>query len=87
MSGLAFHSNGPSSNPAKVNNFPVRLLLKRTKINKMAIFNVFSLKLATLLNTQFSNVVSRYSLLKFVANCRGQCMSHLLHLLTFLHSN
>ena len=64
LSGLAFHSNGPSSNPAKVNNFPVRLLLKRTKINKMAIFNVFSLKLASLLNTQFSNAVSRCDIIK-----------------------
>ena len=34
VSVLAFYSDDPSSNPAEVYNFPVKLLLKRTKINK-----------------------------------------------------
>ena len=34
VSVLAFYSNDPSSNPAEVYNFSVKLLLKRTKINK-----------------------------------------------------
>ena len=33
VSVLAFYSNDPSSNPAQVSNFCVKLLLKRTKIN------------------------------------------------------
>ena len=31
---LAFYSNDPSSNPTEVYNFSVKLLVKRTKINK-----------------------------------------------------
>ena len=31
---LAFYSDDPSSNPAEVYNFSVKLLLKRMKINK-----------------------------------------------------
>ena len=31
---LTFYSDNPSSNPAEVYNFSVKLLLKRTKINK-----------------------------------------------------
>ena len=31
---LAFYSDDPSLNPAEVYNFSVKLLLKRTKINK-----------------------------------------------------
>ena len=34
VSVLAFYSDDPSSNPAEVYNFSVKLLLKRTKINK-----------------------------------------------------
>ena len=34
VSVLAFYSDNPSSNPAEVYNFSVKLLLKRTKINK-----------------------------------------------------
>ena len=34
VSVLAFYSNDPSSIPTKVYNFSVKLLLKRTKINK-----------------------------------------------------
>ena len=34
VSVLAFYSNDPSSNPAEVYNVSVKLLLKRTKINK-----------------------------------------------------
>ena len=34
VSVLAFNSDDPSSNPAEVNNFAEKLLLKRTKINK-----------------------------------------------------
>ena len=34
VSVLAFYSNNPSSNPAEVYNFSVKLFLKRTKINK-----------------------------------------------------
>ena len=34
VSVLAFYSDDPSSNPAEVFNFSVKLLLKRTKINK-----------------------------------------------------
>ena len=34
VSVLAFYSDGPSSNPAEVYNFSVKLLFKRTKINK-----------------------------------------------------
>ena len=34
VSVFAFYSDDPSSNPAEVNNFSVKLLLKRTKINK-----------------------------------------------------
>ena len=34
VSVLAFYSDNPSSNPAEVHNFSVKLLLKRTKINK-----------------------------------------------------
>ena len=34
VSMLAFYSDNPSSNPAEVYNFSVKLLLKRTKINK-----------------------------------------------------
>ena len=34
VSMLAFYSDDPSSNPAEVYNFSVKLLLKRTKINK-----------------------------------------------------
>ena len=34
VSELAFYSDNPSSNPAEVYNFSVKLLLKRTKINK-----------------------------------------------------
>ena len=34
VSVLAFYSVDPSSNPAEVYNFSVKLLLKRTKINK-----------------------------------------------------
>ena len=34
VSVLAFYSDDPSSNPAKVYKFSVKLLLKRTKINK-----------------------------------------------------
>ena len=33
VSVLAFYSDDPSSNPAEVYNFSVKLLLKRTKIN------------------------------------------------------
>ena len=32
VSVLAFYSDNPSSNPAEVYNFSVKLLLKRTKI-------------------------------------------------------
>ena len=34
VSVLAFYSDDPSSIPAEVYNFSVKLLLKRTKINK-----------------------------------------------------
>ena len=34
VSVLAFYSEDSSSNPAEVYNFSVKLLLKRTKINK-----------------------------------------------------
>ena len=34
VSVLAFYSDDPSSNPAEIYNFSVKLLLKRTKINK-----------------------------------------------------
>ena len=34
VSVLAFYSDDPSLNPAEVYNFSVKLLLKRTKINK-----------------------------------------------------
>ena len=34
VSVLAFYSDNPSSNPAEVYNFSVKLFLKRTKINK-----------------------------------------------------
>ena len=34
VSVLAFSSDDPSSNPAEVYNFSVKLLLKRTKLNK-----------------------------------------------------
>ena len=34
VSMLAFYSDDPSSNPTDVYNFSVKLLLKRTKINK-----------------------------------------------------
>ena len=34
VSVLAFYSDDPSSNPAEVYNFSVKLLLIRTKINK-----------------------------------------------------
>ena len=34
VSGLAFYSDNPSSNPAEVYIFSVKLLLKRTKINR-----------------------------------------------------
>ena len=34
VSVLTFYSDDPSSNPAEVNNFSVKLLLKRTKINE-----------------------------------------------------
>ena len=34
VSMLAFYSDDPSSNPAEVYNFSVKLLLKRMKINK-----------------------------------------------------
>ena len=34
VSVLTFYSNDPSSNPAEVYNVSVKLLLKRTKINK-----------------------------------------------------
>ena len=34
VSVLAFNSDHPSSNPAEVYKFSVKLLLKRTKINK-----------------------------------------------------
>ena len=34
VSVLAFYSDDPSSNPAEVYNFSVKLLLKGTKINK-----------------------------------------------------
>ena len=34
VSVLAFYSDDLSSNPAEVYNFSVKLLLKRTKINK-----------------------------------------------------
>ena len=34
VSVLTFYSDNPSSNPAEVYNFSVKLLLKRTKINK-----------------------------------------------------
>ena len=34
VSVLAFYSDNPSSNPAEVYNFSVKLLLKRTKLNK-----------------------------------------------------
>ena len=34
VSVLPFYSDDPSSNPAEVFNFSVKLLLKRTKINK-----------------------------------------------------
>ena len=34
FSVLAFYSDDPSSNPAEVYNFSVKLILKRTKINK-----------------------------------------------------
>ena len=34
VSVLAFYSDDPSSNPAEVYNFSVKLLLKRMKINK-----------------------------------------------------
>ena len=34
VSVLAFYSDYPSSNPTEVYNFSVKLLLKRTKINK-----------------------------------------------------
>ena len=34
VSVLAFYSDDPSSNPAEVYNFSVKLLLKSTKINK-----------------------------------------------------
>ena len=34
VSMLAFYSDDPSSNPAEVYNFSVKLLLKSTKINK-----------------------------------------------------
>ena len=34
VSVLAFYSDNPSSNPAEVYNFSVKLLLKRMKINK-----------------------------------------------------
>ena len=34
LSVLAFYSDDPSSNPTEVYNFSVKLLMKRTKINK-----------------------------------------------------
>ena len=34
VSVLAFYSDDPSSNPAEVYNFSIKLLLKRTKINQ-----------------------------------------------------
>ena len=34
VSVLAFYSDNPSSNPAEVYNFSIKLLLERTKINK-----------------------------------------------------
>ena len=34
VSVFAFHSDDPSSNPAEIYNFSVKLLLKRTSINK-----------------------------------------------------
>ena len=37
VSVLAFYLENPSSNPDEVYNFSVKLLLKRTKINKKAV--------------------------------------------------
>ena len=56
VSALAFYSDDPSSNPTEVYNFSVKLLLKRTKINKkmpgLAHF---------LINKRFNQeVISRY---------------------------
>ena len=44
VSVLTFYSDDPSSNPAEVYNFPVKLLLKRTKINKKEAGFLFFLK-------------------------------------------
>ena len=48
VSVLAFYSDDPSSNPAEVYNFSVKLLLKRTKIKKEAGVGPFFLKKKTI---------------------------------------
>ena len=57
VSVLAFYSDDPSSNPAEVYNFSVKLLLKRTKINrKEAGVGPFKKKLALNKSTNSTNM-------------------------------
>ena len=72
VSVLTFYSDDPSSNPAEVYNFSVKLLLKRTKINKKeAGVGPFFLK------KKGKNTVSECKNTKNV-NYKGNCIMELM---------